>query len=95
MVECLTFFFVGIIKLQFLTGRAAIGILRWQIDEVLLAEAAFRLRARRHRFGERHSDAGLLAGQDLLAIEVAAISDRNELFRVQRRLCILRHARKL
>jgi hypothetical protein len=39
------------------------------IDEVLLAEAAFRLRARRHRFGQRHADACLLAGQDLLAVE--------------------------
>src|SRR6202049_1706200 len=52
-VECLTLFFVGIIILQFLTGRAAIGVLRRQIDEVLLAEAAFRLRARRRRLGER------------------------------------------
>src|SRR5712691_6333497 len=62
-VEFLTFFFVGIIILQFLTGRAAIGVLRRQIDEVLLAEAAFRFRPRRHRLGERHRDAGLLAGQ--------------------------------
>ena len=74
-VECLTFFLSCIIILQFLTGRAAIDILRRQIDEVLLAEAAFRLRARRHRLGERHRDAGLLAGQDLLTVEVAAIGD--------------------
>jgi hypothetical protein len=61
-------FLVGIVEFELLVGGAAIDILLRQIDEVLLTEAAFRLRARRHRFGQRHADARLLAGQDLLAI---------------------------
>src|SRR5260221_436053 len=73
----------------------AICIFLRKVDEVLIAEAAFRLRPRCHWLGWRLREVGLLAGQDFLAIEVTAIGDGMELFCVQRRLCRLRHARKL
>src|SRR6202040_1153652 len=57
---------------QLLARRAAIDILRQQIDEVLFAEAAIRLRARCHRLRQRHRNVSLLACQDLGAVEVAA-----------------------
>src|SRR3990172_4254377 len=44
----------GEVVLEALAGRAAIDILVGQIDEVLLAEPSFRLRARRHRLRQRH-----------------------------------------
>src|SRR5215470_3405009 len=43
------------------------------------AVSAIRLRARCHRLRHRHSDVGLLAGQNLRAVEVAAISDDIEM----------------
>src|SRR5215475_13032553 len=64
---------------QLLTCRAAVDILCGQIDEILLAEPAVGLRARCHRLRHRHSDVGLLAGQNLRAVEVAAISDDIEM----------------
>ena len=64
---------------QCLAGRAAVDILRRQIDEILLAETALRFRSRRHRFRQRHRNAGRIAFEDLLAVEVAAIGDRIEL----------------
>jgi hypothetical protein len=42
--------------LQPLRGRAAIDVLVRQIDEVLLAKAAFQFSARCHRLGQRHAD---------------------------------------
>src|SRR5262245_20456441 len=43
---------------QPLIGRAAVDILLRQIDEVLLAEAALRLRTRTQRLRQRHRDIG-------------------------------------
>src|SRR5260221_3659563 len=83
----------GILEYELLASRAAIDILLRQIDEVLLAKATFRLRARRHRFGQRHADACLLAGQDLLAIEVAAVGDGFEFIDLQNGLGVPRHVR--
>ena len=60
---------------QLLARWAAVDILRRQIGEVLLAEAAICLRARGHRLRQRHCNIGLLACQDLGAIEVAAIGN--------------------
>src|SRR5262249_4962853 len=58
---------------QFLTRRAEIDILSRLIDKILLAKPPCRLRARCHRFRQRHRDAGVAARLDLLAVEVAAI----------------------
>src|ERR1700730_17856762 len=49
------------------------------LDEVLLAEAAIRLRARCHWLRQRHRNVGLLACQNLGAVEVAAIGDDIEM----------------
>src|SRR6201997_4147932 len=73
---------------KLLTSRAAVRILCRQIDEVLLAEAAFRLRARRHRLRQRHGNIGLRARQNLGAVEVAAISDGIELVSTKNLLCL-------
>jgi hypothetical protein len=45
----------------------------------LFAEATSCLNARGHRFGKRHRNVGLVAGQDFLAAVVAAISNGFEL----------------
>ena len=68
---------------QLLARWAAIDIFRRQIDEVLLAKAAIRLRARCHRFRQRHRNARLRAGQNLGAVEVATIGDGIELIGLQ------------
>jgi hypothetical protein len=80
---------------ELLTSRAAIDILIGQVDEVLLAEAAFGLRGRRHRFGQRHGNAVFIAGHDVIAVEVTAIGDDIEVFTVQRRLRLFGHIRQL
>ena len=49
--------------------------------------------ARRHRFWQRHADACLLAGQDLLAVEVAAVGDGFEFIDLQNGLGFPRHVR--
>jgi hypothetical protein len=73
---------------ELLTRRAAVHILHRQINEVLLAEAAFRLRARCHRFRQSHRNVGLRACQDLRAVEVAAISDDIEPVSTKNLLCL-------
>src|SRR5258705_6617652 len=61
---------------QLLPSWTAIGVLLWQIDKVLLAEAAIRLGARRLRLGQSYRDAGLVAREDLQALlKVAAIGN--------------------
>lgn len=67
VAQLLPVFLVGIIIFEVLTGRTAINILVWQISKVLFAEAPRSLRTRRHRLGQRHRDARLLAYQDFLA----------------------------
>src|ERR1700752_5485020 len=69
----LAVFFVCIAIRQPLPSRTAIGVFLRQKGKVLLAEAPLRFGARRQRLGERHCDAGLGAGEDLWAVEVAAI----------------------
>src|SRR5215475_13051506 len=78
-VKCLAVLLVRIVILQFFTRRPAIDIFIGQINKVLLAKAAFRFRARSLRLRQRDGDAGLIAGQDLLAVKVAAISHSFEL----------------
>src|SRR5260370_16565308 len=79
MAQRLAVLLVRITIGQLLARRAAVDILRRQIDEVLLAEAAIRLRARCHWLRQRHRDVGLLACQNLGAVEVAAIGDDIEM----------------
>src|SRR6266480_4626271 len=81
--------------LEFLARRAAIDILLRQIDEVLLAKATFRLRARGHRLGQRHGDPRAIASQDLIADEVATIGDGIELIGLQNGLRFVGDVRKL
>jgi hypothetical protein len=66
------------------TGRTDVGILFSHVAEVLLAEATFGFRPRGHRFGQSDRDACLLAGQNLGAVEIAAVSDDIEVVRLQR-----------
>jgi len=94
-VKCLAVLLVRIAIRQFLTRRASIDIFIGQINKVLLAKAAFRFRARSLRLRQRNGDAALLAGQDLLAVKVAAISHSFELVHMQRGLCCLCRVRKM
>ena len=59
----------------FRPAGADVNVLLRHVAEVLLAEAPFRLCVRGHRLGQRDRDAGFLAGQDLFAVEVAAVGD--------------------
>ena len=80
---------------ELLAGRTNVNVLLRHIAEVLLAEAPFRLRARCLRFWQRDRDAGLFAGEYLLAFEVAAIGDGFEAFCLQCRLRLVGHVREL
>lgn len=71
---------------QPLAGRAGIDIVLSDLDEVLLAKAAFSLGAGRHGLGQRDGDARLLKRQDLLAVEVAAI--RHDIEAIQLQGCL-------
>src|SRR5712692_7257859 len=71
---------------ELLTGRTNVNVLRSHVAEILLAEAAFRLRVRCLRFWQRDRDAGLFACEDLLAFEVAAIDEGFVAFCLQWRL---------
>src|SRR3974390_2569916 len=61
------------VVLQLLASRTAIDIFGAKIDKVLLAEATFRLCVRGHRLWQRDRNTCLLALEDLVAVEVAAI----------------------
>src|ERR1700681_2730287 len=71
---------------ELLTSRTDVNVLLSHVAEVLLAEAPFRLCARRLRFWQRDCDAGLFACVNLLTFEVAAIGDGFEAFCPQCRL---------
>ena len=86
--QLLALFLGGVAIFELLSGRTAIEILIAEIDEVLLAETAFPFNAGRHWFRKRHGDARLIAGQDLLATEVAAIGNGFELVDVESSLCL-------
>src|SRR5258708_20433646 len=60
---------------QLLPRRTAIHILDRQIDKVLLAVAAVRLRARGPRLRQRHGNIGFLASHNLGAVEVSTIAN--------------------
>src|SRR6185295_19495386 len=80
---------------QLLSSRTAIGVLLRQIDKVLLAEAPIRFGARRLRLGQSYCDAGLVAGEDLRAAEVAAIGNGLERLGLQYSLCLPGHIGEL
>src|ERR1044072_8342697 len=60
---------VGGSVLQTLAGRTAIGVLVGHVDKVLFAEPPRPFRARCHWLWQCHRDAGLVALQDLWAVE--------------------------
>src|SRR3954452_22562844 len=66
-----------------------------QVCEVLLHKTAFSPRSGCLRFGQRHRDAGLNAGFDLLAVEVAAVRNHIERVDVEDFLRQLRHTGEL
>src|SRR6185295_9806050 len=72
-------FLVRVVVFELLSSRTAIGILVTEIDNVLLAETALCLDTGCHRLWKRHRDARLIACQNLLAAEVAAIGNDFEL----------------
>src|SRR6516164_3089713 len=80
---------------QLLPRRTAIRILCPQIDEVLLAEAAIRLRARGHRLRQCYCNVGLFAGQYLRAVEVTAVGNRIEMLSTEDLLGLRSHVGKL
>ena len=61
-----------------LPGRASVLIALGVVDEVLLVEATLGLAAGGDRLGHQRHDAGLVALQDLLALEVAAIGQHDQ-----------------
>src|SRR6187551_4087963 len=71
VTQHLAIFFICIAIRQSLPSWTAIGVLLWQIRKVLLTEAPLRFGARRLRLGQSYRDAGLVAGEDLRAAEVA------------------------
>ena len=83
-------FLVRVAVGQLLTGRTDVDILIGHIAEVLLAEAAFGLGFEVIGFGSV-TVMPPLAGQDLLAAEVAAVGNDIEILHVQRRLRLLGH----
>src|SRR5262245_66348701 len=78
---------VRVVVFKLLAGRTAIDILVSEINEVLLAETALCLNAGCHRLWKRHNDARLVAGEDLLAAEVAAVGNGLELVEIGRASC--------
>ena len=85
--QLLPLFLVGVVVFELLSSRTAIDILIAEIDEVLLAETALCLNAGCHWFWKRNGDAGVVAGQDLLTAEVAAIGNGFELVDAKNILC--------
>ena len=75
----LTLLDVAVAIRQLLASGTAISVLGVEIEKVLLAKPAFRFGARRHRFGERHRDAGQFAFEDLGAVVVAPVDGANRI----------------
>ena len=80
---------------QLLAGRTTIVVFARVVDEILLAEPAVRLGARGQRLRNERRHAHRLAGQNLFAFEVAAISDRRQLAHARRLLDLPGHRREL
>src|SRR5664279_3229583 len=73
---------------QALARRTSVLVLLRHVDEVLLAEASVRLAVGCQRLRDIGGDARLLALQDLVAFEVAAVgNDREVLEPVASRAC--------
>ncbi len=64
---------------QTLAGRAKVDVLISDIAEVWLSEPALGRGSGGERLGKGDGDSGLLAGQDLLAAEVATVGNRIQL----------------
>src|SRR5262245_17264242 len=72
-------FLVRISVRQRFAGRTEVDVLVSHVAEVLFAKAPPRHHARGHRLGQCDRDASIVAGQDLLTTEVAAVGDGIEL----------------
>src|SRR5229473_8398696 len=83
VVQDQSIFLVREVVGELLTGWTNVNVLFCNIAEILLAEAAFRLRLRSLGFWQRHRDTSLFACEDLLAFEVAAIGEGFEVFCLQ------------
>src|ERR1035441_991952 len=95
VVQDQSIFLVREVVGELLTGRTNVDVLLSHVAEILLAEAAFRLRLRSLGFWQRDRDASLIACEDLLAFEVAAIGEGFEAFCLQCRLRLVGHVRKM
>src|SRR5262245_2019789 len=76
---------------QLLSSRATIGVFLCQIDKVLFAEAPVRFGTRRLWLWQSYGDAGLVAGEDLRAAEVAAIGNGLDRTGPEHCFCLLCH----
>jgi len=65
---------IAVVVLQPLAGWTHINVLSFHIATVLFPEPTFGIDSRGHGLRQCDRDAGLLARQDLLATEVAAVS---------------------
>ena len=68
-------FLIGEVVNQPLVGGTDVDIVARHIPKVLFGKTPFGLAARGLRLRQRDGDIGLVAGQDLLALEVAAIGN--------------------
>src|SRR5258708_2671302 len=80
---------VGIAMGQLVAGGEMINVVRRYIDEVVLAEAAFREEPRGHWLRQINCKAGLLAGHNFLAAIVAAIGYSLDGLGTNRCACLL------
>src|ERR1043166_2547757 len=80
---------------EFRARRAGILIVLGVVDEVLPGEEAAFGPARRQGLGHDRRDARAFAGQDLVAVEVAAVGQGGDLLAARGLLSLKRHGRKL
>lgn len=78
-----------------LRGRAAILVIGGHVDEVLLVEASFCTAVGGQRLGHQRGNACLRALEDLLALEVAAVSNDGERLGADCLPRLLRHGGEL
>src|SRR6516162_5447015 len=89
------FFLVGVAVGESFTSRADVYVLVSHVAEVLLAKTPIGLGVRGHRLWQRDCNARLLAGQDLRAVEVAAVGDDIEALCLEYVFRLLGHAGEL
>src|SRR5262249_59302137 len=80
---------------EFRARRAGVVIVLGVVDEVLPGEEAALGAARRQGLGHYRRDARAFARENLLAVEVAAVGQGNDLPAARGLLCLKSHRRKL